>query len=47
MIITELADIPFKVDRVDVFRKPKNVLPIAQEAIRIGAQHPIAATQLP
>jgi uncharacterized protein len=33
-----LRDIPFPVDMVDVFRKPQDVLPIAQEAVKIGAQ---------
>lgn len=34
----DLGSIPEKVDLVDVFRKPEDVMPIAQEAIRIGAQ---------
>jgi uncharacterized protein len=34
----QLTDIPFAVDMVDVFRKTADVLPIAQQAVRIGAQ---------
>jgi uncharacterized protein len=33
-----LADIPVPVDIVDVFRKASDVLPIAQQAVDIGAQ---------
>ena len=33
-----LEDIPFPVDMVDVFRKPADVLPIAQSAVAIGAK---------
>jgi len=32
-----LLDIPEKIDIVDVFRKTEDVLPIAQEALEIGA----------
>lgn len=34
----DLASIPGKVDLVDVFRKPEDALPIAREAVRIGAR---------
>jgi uncharacterized protein len=33
-----LSDIPFPVDIVNVFRKTADVLPVAQEAVRIGAK---------
>jgi uncharacterized protein len=34
----QLTDIPFAVDMVDVFRKTADVLPIAQQAVSIGAK---------
>jgi uncharacterized protein len=34
-----LRDIPGKIDLVDVFRRPEEVPPIAEEAIRIGAKY--------
>ena len=34
----DLASIPQQVDLVDVFRKPADVMPIAEEAMRIGAK---------
>jgi predicted CoA-binding protein len=33
-----LAEIPFPVDMVDVFRRTEDVLPIAQDAVAIGAR---------
>lgn len=33
-----LTDIPDKVDLVDVFRRTEDVLPIAEQAVRIGAK---------
>jgi predicted CoA-binding protein len=33
-----LRDIPFKIDVVDVFRRPEYVMPITEAAIEIGAK---------
>jgi hypothetical protein len=33
-----LTNIPFAVDMVDVFRRTEDVLPIAQQAVQIGAK---------
>lgn len=33
-----LEDIPFRIDMVDVFRRPSDLPPIAQSAVRIGAR---------
>jgi predicted CoA-binding protein len=35
---SSLLDVPEPIDVVDVFRKPRDVPPIAEEAIRIGAK---------
>ena len=37
-VYAELAHIPFAIDMVDVFRRTEDVLPIAQQAIAIGAR---------
>ncbi len=34
----DLASSPDKVDVVDIFRRPQDVLPVVEEAIRIGAK---------
>ena len=34
----DLASIPEKVDVVDIFRKPADVLPVVEEAVRVGAK---------
>lgn len=34
----DLASVPVSIDMVDVFRKPEDVVPIAEEAVRIGAK---------
>jgi predicted CoA-binding protein len=34
----DLAAVPGKIDVVDIFRKPEDVLPIARQAIQIGAK---------
>ena len=34
----DLSSIPEKIDVVDIFRRSEDVLPIAREAIRIGAK---------
>lgn len=34
----DLISIPEKVDVVDIFRKPADVLPVVEEAVRIGAK---------
>ncbi|MCL1926862.1 MAG: CoA-binding protein [Syntrophorhabdaceae bacterium] len=33
-----LSEIPEKIDMVNVFRRPEEVLPIAEEAVKIGAK---------
>ena len=37
-VYADLAQIPFPVDMVDVFRRTEDVVPIAQQAIAIGAR---------
>ena len=34
----DLSSIPGKIDVVDIFRKPEDVMPIVEEAIKIGAK---------
>lgn len=34
----DLASVPVPIDMVDVFRKPEDVVPIAEETVRIGAK---------
>jgi uncharacterized protein len=34
----QLTDIPFAIDIVDVFRRSEEVLPVASQAVQIGAQ---------
>jgi predicted CoA-binding protein len=34
----DLASVPVRVEVVDIFRKPEEVLPVVQEAVRIGAK---------
>jgi predicted CoA-binding protein len=37
-VYADLASIPFAVDMVDLFRRTEDVLPIAQQAVAIGAK---------
>lgn len=37
-VYASLSEIPFPVDIVDVFRRSEEVLPVAEEAVRIGAR---------
>ena len=34
----DLSSIPEKVDVLDIFRKPADVLPVVEEAVRVGAK---------
>ena len=34
-----LSDVPGRIDVVDVFRRPEDVPPVAEEAVRIGARY--------
>ncbi|MBI2858745.1 MAG: CoA-binding protein [Chloroflexi bacterium] len=34
----DLSSVPGKIDVVDIFRRPENVLPVIDEAIKVGAR---------
>jgi len=33
-----LSEVPEKIDIVDIFRRPEDVLPVVEEAVRVGAK---------